>query len=308
MPTNAHAPRHAIKVQQGHSSGEQCLYAAMWQAGSKVSEDFRLLIIGWGRLGQLANLTPGNARIACGRLIEKLAVEVIAPEDSAKRTGRTYRIWSYKKVVERRKEAGLEWYTKTRGVEFVRPGPDQPTARARWDAFHRTVTETVTVPESVTMPDSETGARFDSIRTTVPDSGRDSLKQFESIESSHASSSMVAAIARDLVVDDDVARHIVRRTLAVAPDFTERHIVGIAQAKIRQMGRGGIRNAPGFLMTAIPEAAGGALGDQVRDAIAKDLARERRDKAWAVLDQPESSPESKAEARRILEIEPREDT
>jgi hypothetical protein len=287
--------RRARTVQDGHSAGEQCLFAALWHEARKTENlEYRLITMGWNRMGRLANLKPQNVRLACGRLIAKLAVEMVVGEDSAKHTGRTYRVYSYPNVVERRIAAGMEWYVKTRGVKFVRPGAGFPAECARWDAHHATLSEKGTAPEK------GTDAVPFSVGSTVPFSGRASLKQLKSIEDCDPpSSSIVAALARETGFDDDVCRKIVRLTLAVAPDFTERHILRIVEYKLRQL-KGGIRNVPGFLAAAIPNAAAGELGKAVRIEVAREVERQRRVEAWTILDNPESSEESKAEARRII--------
>jgi len=127
-------PRRAFKVQDGHSSGEQCLYAALWAAGKSEGRESRLITAGFDRMSYLASIDKKNVRIAAGRLVDKLALDLVSWENSKTRTGRTYRVWSWSKVIERRIAAGMEWYIKTRGVEFVRPPDGFPEAQARWDA------------------------------------------------------------------------------------------------------------------------------------------------------------------------------
>lgn len=114
--------RRAVDARDGHSSGEEMLYQALWNHAEPDTGDTRTITVGWDRMSKLARLTPRNTKVNCQRLIAKLALEVIAAEDSFRRIGRTYRVFSPRLVVERRKAAGMEWVIKTRGVEFV-PGP-----------------------------------------------------------------------------------------------------------------------------------------------------------------------------------------
>jgi hypothetical protein len=66
----------------------------MWQEGRpEEGGRSRLLTAGWDRLGAISNLRWKNARLAAFRLIDKLAIEVVAPEDCSSCTGRTYRVW-----------------------------------------------------------------------------------------------------------------------------------------------------------------------------------------------------------------------
>jgi hypothetical protein len=204
------------------------MYAVMWEKGQPENGESRLIRAGWDRLGRLANLTPNNARLACGRLISKLAIEVVALENSAAQLGRTYRVWGYAKLVNRRKTAGMEWYVKTRGVRFVRPPAEYPDACALWDAHVAAATEKGTVPEKImeTTPVSGAGS--------VPFLGR-ALKHSKSIEKRNSSSSGLPALVGEA---DLLRRHlmayaaawgtsglrcsapdedILRRCLAIAP-------------------------------------------------------------------------------------------
>ncbi len=255
-------PRRAAKVQDGHSSGEQCLYAAMWENARTGSRDYRTITAGWDRLGRMANLTAMNARIACRRLISKLAVEVIAPENSDTRTGRTYQVWAWIPLLERRNAAGMVWYVKTRGVEFVRPPASDPENRAKWDAYQAKFTKTKTVPDSDMVSESETvlvsntvaekktGTLFVSERETVSVS-ETPLKHIESKESI-TSSSLVEATS---YFDDDARRQLIANCRRVAEDATIDEIAHFTRLKQKQLLRGnkGIDNPVGLLLTAVPK-------------------------------------------------------
>jgi hypothetical protein len=177
--------RRAARVQDGHSPGEQCLFAALWAEAKEENRESKLITIGWDRMGRLANLRATNAAANCRCLIYKRAIDIVAPPDPATRKGTTYRIWSYQSVLQRRIEAGMEWYTKNRGVQFVRPLSEYPQACARWDKYHELLNDKRTVLEAETVPGKSTVS--ESRRDTVPVSedaphpilGRDSLKQLQ---------------------------------------------------------------------------------------------------------------------------------
>jgi hypothetical protein len=278
VPASTNRVRRAAKVQDAHSSGEQCLYAAMWENAKPATRDYRTITAGWDRLGRLANLTSMNARAACRRLIEKLAVDMIASENSDARIGRTYRVWSWAALLARRGDAGMEWYVKTRGVEFVRPPATDPDARARWDAYqsrqgkHETETVAVsnkpselnTVPLPVTVPETE--------RETVPFSERGTvafsetpLKQLRSNESI-SSSSLLAATPE---FDDDGRHRLVRNCRELRPDATEDEVAHFTRQKRTQLlrGRKDIDNLVGLLMTAVPKHFAGPDLDLYRERI-----------------------------------------
>jgi hypothetical protein len=79
-------------------------------------------------MAKIARLTPKNSKINTGRLIEKLALEVILAESPSESIGRTYRIYGQSALMARRAEAGLTHVIRTRGVHFVDPmtGEEKP--------------------------------------------------------------------------------------------------------------------------------------------------------------------------------------
>jgi hypothetical protein len=52
-------------------------------------------------------------------LEKKLAIDVVAAEDSANREGKQYRVYSNSAIWARRQSAGLLWVRRTRGVELL---------------------------------------------------------------------------------------------------------------------------------------------------------------------------------------------
>jgi hypothetical protein len=109
----------ARTAEDGHSLGEQALYSALWNAAEPQPDGSRIICIGWRGMSQIARLDPKNAKLNTRSLIEKLTLECIGREDSETRTGRTYRVFSPGAIVTRRREAGLEWVVRNRGVRFV---------------------------------------------------------------------------------------------------------------------------------------------------------------------------------------------
>jgi len=111
--------RRAVLVQDGHSLGEQALYDALWQAARPHSAQARMITIGYRRMAGIARLTVNNCKANMQSLTNKLAVEEISSYTHTQ--ARTYLIYSFPALLERRKKAGLTHYTKTRGVLFVDP-------------------------------------------------------------------------------------------------------------------------------------------------------------------------------------------
>ena len=65
--------------------------------------------MGYGELSKRIRLSFSNTKATCLRLIQKLAIEEIAQEVRCERIGKTYRIFSYKVILERRRANSMEW-------------------------------------------------------------------------------------------------------------------------------------------------------------------------------------------------------
>ena len=113
--------RRCSATHDGHSLGEEVLYQALWKAAQAESADTRTIVIGWRGMSQLCRMTPKNCKINTQRLIRKLALGILSRYNTPESIGTTYRVYSDSAILERRREAGLEWVVRSRGVEFVDP-------------------------------------------------------------------------------------------------------------------------------------------------------------------------------------------
>jgi hypothetical protein len=113
--------RRCAATHDGHSLGEEVLYQTLWKAAYPESDGTRTIVIGWRGMSQLCRMTPKNCKINTQRLIRKLALEVLSPYNTPESIGTTYRVYSDEGTLQRRREAGLEWVVRSRGVEFVDP-------------------------------------------------------------------------------------------------------------------------------------------------------------------------------------------
>jgi len=113
--------RRCAATHDGHSLGEEVLYQALWKAAAAESDEARTIVIGWRGMSQLCRMTPKNCKINTQRLIRKLALEILSPYNTPESIGTTYRVYSDQNILLRRREAGLEWVVRSRGVDFVDP-------------------------------------------------------------------------------------------------------------------------------------------------------------------------------------------
>ncbi len=276
-----HKIRRCVVAQDGHSLGEEALYQALWNAriAKFETKETKLITAGWKVMSHIARLTPRNTKNNCQSLIEKLALELVAGENSSERIGRTYRVFSYKAILERRKAAGLEWVIRTRGVQFVDPPPPPPQPTR--------VVERDTVPGKGPVRGAG-NVRFPKLVTLLSD--RLGFAEDASIVS------LVEACRRN------------------ALDATEEEIAHFTSAKLDLAARlRNIQNPMGFLLTAVPRCFQGDAFEHFRAAerLRKQAEAQReaalqeemefyRKQQQAILADPNSSEDDKSIARSIL--------
>ena len=90
----------------------------MRRKSRSLGED-RAIRIGYHRLAHLTRLSGVSVKANLRSLEKKLAIEVIGSENSATQQGKTYRVYSATAIIERRRQAGLVWVRRTRGVELM---------------------------------------------------------------------------------------------------------------------------------------------------------------------------------------------
>ncbi len=119
--------RRSRGIEDGHSLAEQEVYRTLWNAGAPEGDDpesSRTIRIGYDRLAALVRLSWVTVKANLRSLEKKLAIEVVAAEDSANREGKRYRVYSASAIQTRRESAGLLWVRRTRGVELLTEAPD----------------------------------------------------------------------------------------------------------------------------------------------------------------------------------------
>jgi hypothetical protein len=281
--------RRAVLAQDGHSSGEEVLYQSLWNSRytRQESKETRLVTIGWKAMSKLARLTPRNTRRNCEALIEKLAIEQLSDENSRESIGRTYRLYSYKAILERRRAAGMEWVTRTRGVTFVPAPPSAAGESAPLYAKKAPGPETTPDTERDPGPKRDTGANIiKTLRDYLPD------------------------------IDDPSILELIEACRQKAPDASEEEIDHFVRIKADLMQRMGTVKSPmGFLKTSVPRCFEGESFRQfrhaetkrreataLREAAQEEELRRFQDEQRAILNDPKSSEEDRRFARNYLSI------
>ncbi len=156
-----------------HTLRGRISFGVLWHTGVSDGPETKRITMGHIRLAQAANLSDKAVKRCLAQLVEKLAIEVIASEISASRTGRTYRIHSFKSILERRNAAGLLFVVRDKGVRFV-PEPtklasvnDVPQLPSSKD-ITSTVDKTSPVTGDITSPDATDRTSPATVDKTCP--------------------------------------------------------------------------------------------------------------------------------------------
>jgi hypothetical protein len=259
--------REAKSVQDGHTYGEQVVYEALWKYATVVSQEARMITIGFLRMTSIAGLAESNCKTAMAGLVEKLSIERLPDTNLAQ--GRNYKIYSEAAVLARRREAGLTYVVKSRGVVFVDP---------------------------------QTGAHLTTAKTPARRRQNNSTNGPHPAETSGpVSISQIARLAfrlrseLDPTVDDTAAALLWRQCQTSVPDCSIEEIVHFALLKKQELYQDpNARNPLGLLLMTFPEIFG---RDQVdafrlqkgREAQQRNELQRQQQKYWrTVVDNPET--------------------
>ncbi len=311
---DGHYVRRAVLAQDGHSSGEEVLYQALWNSryAQPETRETRLVTIGWKAMAKLARLTPRNTKRNCQSLIQKLAIEQLSDENSRESIGRTYRLYSYKAILERRRAAGMEWITRSRGVAFVEQpaGADLPRLPAKPPGFALRDTVSQSAPGAKREPEPKRDSGVERDTGSKKDTG--------SAIDPPPITGLVRTLREYLTdVDDASVAGLLEACRKVAPDATEDEITHFVRLKADLMYRmGNVKSPMGFLRTAVPRCFEGESFRQHREAETErrsatareeqrreEEVRQFRAEQQAIADDPKASAEDRRFARQYLGIE-----
>jgi hypothetical protein len=299
--------RRATLAQDGHSFGEQALYEALWQHAHPHNTDSRIVTVGYRRMSELARLTVNNCKANIQALIQKLAVEEVSSFTHSQ--GRTYLVYNYAAIIQRRRAAGLTHYIKSRGVAFVDPDTGEPlTSRIR----DRSGIPFSGAPLQPRLPEGDAKGTPAPVVSGAPDSSAFPYSQLLRNSLRNATSSAPAALIQGLrqivdPVDDEAATALWNQCRKRAADCTPDEVLHFARAKATLFRAGNIQNPVGFLLVAVPKCFEGASflefrrEQEARAREAAEQAAEMRRELAAILQDPNAPEEDRLFAYRILE-------
>jgi hypothetical protein len=227
-------------------------------------------------MAQKAFMSDKGAKRNLKGLIEKLAVELIAPECSNRRIGRTYRVYSFIKIIERRKAAGLNYVVKDRGVRFATVAEIR---KLSGDRILATVDNAHTVDKASTVDKTST-VTGDKTSTDAVDKTSPPLGSLLGTKNRKTTTEDVTALVDALyhygAADDEAARRIIRACRTLCPDVQLMEIVSVIHLKAPTIIRNrSVQNPLGLLITAIPQCFAGAGLGKLRSLWAAEEDNER---------------------------------
>lgn len=246
-------------AQDAHSPNEEMVYRILWEAGKPLTTNplgSREVRIGLGELAAKARLHKTNIRVHVRSLIAKLAVEQIGSEIGYDAVARTYRVFSYKEILDHRKDAGLEYVIRRKSVDFVTadgtpiPLKGLPTNNTKkpsgGKASHLPGSESL--PDSVTQPDSESSAR--ETQGVILDLDHLAVSQ---------------AMNKYGMVDDAATRQLILACRKVRPDAMADEIAFFADEKMYlALNNRKITNPIGLILATVPQCFLGYAFEEFR--------------------------------------------
>lgn len=276
----------ATLVQHGHTPAEQLLYLAMWSNGKETGSRSREITAGYRQLGHLANLNDKTVKYALQSLVEKLAIQVIAEEHVASRTGRTYRVFSYEHILATRNQAGLIWVRKNKGVEFVEP----PTVVNRPTVVHTSRAPIYVSAVNSVGPKTTEGAtptapvvHFppDTVGSFTTPLGNVLGKERNQTSTSTLEPEFPTELLQGLLrivpfMDEEAICMLWTECRARVSDCTISEVLGFVQSKAAIALNGKIQNPVGFLLAVVPKCFEGSAFAAYREEENRRKKEDRR--------------------------------
>jgi hypothetical protein len=291
----------ATLAQNGHSPMEQAIYDLLWRYGAPETEDSKLLTIGYAKLAEALRRDRTNIRDNVHSLMDKYAIEVVT--EGGARISSTYRVLSYRKIMEKRRSHGLEWVQKRgTGVLFVQPPRRLPIGE-------------LPIGEELFATGSPMGDT--PVGDSQPPMGELPTLFIEKNEALEINRPAAETAAPSEVVrafhdalghcDDDLANRTVAACRQVEPTATAGEVAHfIRQVAPFVLRDGAVKNAPAVMPARVSRCFAGETFRQYRGAAARDRERkelEKRllaDEAKAVLEDPKCTDADREWAHMIL--------
>lgn len=313
VPSQNRKIRKCRLSQDAHSAGEETLYRILWEEGKPVSANplgSRTVRIGYAELANRARMHKANVRLNLASLAAKLAIEQSGDFSSRDMIAKSYRVLSYKEILERRRAAGLEYVIRQKNVIFVTPTgvpielpglPQTKKGKNRPQYDTQPVSDPHPVGES--LPDSDT--------RTGSENGFDLQADMACVSK---------AMNTYWTVDDAATDQLIRACRKIRPDAEAEEIAYFVREKLELTRTNrNITNPVGLILATVPQSFSGYSFDTFRQRRqeSKRLAEEerlrkeeddRRMRVWMVrharetLAKPDATDKLKREAEAIIAL------
>jgi hypothetical protein len=321
VPQKLPKVHHCRTVQDGHSPSEQGLYMMLWGIGIPMGEDTRLVQVSLTKLAGRAGMTIKNLQLMLRRLEEKKTIALAKSFSYATKAPNAYHVFSYKAILQRRREAGLEYVVRNKGVQFIPTAEALRIQRVREEEENRlfemptiegtTIVDMLNSTETtIVKPDQST--IVSDVETTIVDSAAQPIREQKSLEQTSSEQTTLVHILRSALgqADDAAAHRLLHQCRKRAPDATWQEIEYFLLQKLQLLkGMQNVRNPVGLLLTIVPSCFEGEnfrqfraeqTRRQEREATEKAAVEAERSRLQAVLNDPQASEQAKREARWCL--------
>jgi hypothetical protein len=255
----------ASTAQDGHTHGEQALFATLWRLAKPVGKGtLRALNIGERTLAAEVPMAYSTAQENTRSLVRKLSIEV---QSSGPNKPKTYLVYGYDEILRRRRVAGLTHVLRrTSGVSLVNPGA--PSFGAPKDSSG--------APSFGAPKDSSGAPSFRS--SGAPNLGAHirNSKEFLGTSTTTTAATTPPVIANAIIsafgfVDEQAILTIIQEARRRAPDATDEEIAEISSWQCRRISKlRNVDNPVGLLINQVPRCFEG-----------EPFARYRREKIEA---------------------------
>ena len=260
VPSQNRKIRKCRLSQDAHSAGEETLYRILWEEGRPESANplgSRVVRIGYAELANKARMHKANVRLNLANLTAKLAIEQSGDFSSRDMIAKSYRVLSYKEILERRRAAGLEYVIRQKNVVFVTahgepillPGLTQKGKRRMGGNALDTDGR---YPVSDSHPVGESPSMRDSLPVSV------SLPGSELIDYQADLACVSKAMNAYWTVDDAATDQLIRACRKVRPDAQAEEIAFFVSEKLElTRSNRSINNPVGLILATVPQSFSG---------------------------------------------------
>jgi hypothetical protein len=302
---NRPTARPASTAQDGHTHGEQALFATLWRLARQSSQGtFRVISIGERTLASEVPMAYSTVQENLRSLAAKLAIEV---RTNGPRQPKAYIVYPYEEILRRRRAAGLTHVIRrTSGVTLVRPDSVNSGAPNVGASSFSSGATSSGAPELPSGAPSFTTSGAPSLGALIKNEeitpGTSSPQEWPL-----AVQALLAAMGHG---DDDAIRLMAQAAIQNAPDATDEELAYFIRDEAPRVIRNrALDNPMGMLIRQVPRRFVGASLRIVREEIRRRkeaeaaLERERLLEARRILADPASPENEKQWARMLLETE-----